>query len=148
MTQTIPESLTRTALPKRIYGRIGFPETSEGCWTWNGQRKSDGYGRIWFQGRMTLAHRAVYTLLVGEILEGLTLDHLCRVPWCVNPAHLEPCSVGENSLRGNTLAGVNARKTACDNGHPYTPETVYVWRGNRHCRICNRNRKREERARA
>ncbi len=40
-----------------------------------------------------------YLALVGPIHEA-TLDHLCRVRPCVNPAHLEPVSQRENVLRG------------------------------------------------
>ena len=31
---------------------------------------------------------SVYEWFVGPIPKGLQLDHLCRVPHCVNPAHL------------------------------------------------------------
>ena len=36
----------------------------------------------------------------GPVPEGMQLDHLCRVPGCVNPDHLEPVSAAENVRRG------------------------------------------------
>lgn len=45
------------------------------------------------------AHRHSYQSLVGSIPDGLHLDHLCRVPACVNPEHLEPVTLAENNRR-------------------------------------------------
>ena len=68
------------------------------CWDWLGG-KSNGYGRFWVEGRLVQAHRWAYETMVGPIPEGLTLDHLCRVRYCVNPSHLEPVTLGENIRR-------------------------------------------------
>lgn len=78
--------------------RIHKDET--GCWLWTGPLDRQGYGRLKRFNGNTLAHRAVYTLLVGPITYGLTLDHLCRVRHCVNPDHLEPVTHAENCRRG------------------------------------------------
>ena len=83
------------------------------CWIWQMAVSGTGYGRI--QGsrrRQTTsiqAHRAYYERYKGPIEPGKHLDHLCRVPLCVNPEHLEPVSNAENAQRGNT-----ARLTADD----------------------------------
>ena len=73
-------------------------EWSEGCWEWLGS-KSGNHGQVYFGGRATPAYRAVWMLMVGEIPDGLTLDHLCRNPGCVNPEHLEPCTLKDNVRR-------------------------------------------------
>jgi len=87
---------------------------------------------------MQYAHRFGYELLVGPIPTGLTLDHLCRVRTCVNPAHLEPVSIGENVLRGDTRPAANLKKTHCPRGHAYDAANTYIARGGeRHCRTCN-----------
>jgi hypothetical protein len=59
----------------------------------------DGYGRVWLYGGMVLAHRASFEAFVGPIPEGMEIDHLCYVPSCVNPEHLEPATRAENNRR-------------------------------------------------
>lgn len=34
------------------------------------------------------------------------------------------------------------KKSECKNGHPFTPENTYVYRGSQHCRTCRRERAR------
>ena len=76
----------------------------------------------------------------GPIPEGLTLDHLCRVRACVNPAHLEPVTLRENTLRSPSApTAINARKTECLRGHAFTPENTWVHRSRRCCRECKRS---------
>lgn len=73
---------------------------------------------------------------MGPIPEGLSLDHLCRVPLCVNPRHLEPVPLAENILRGTGPAANNLRKTTCVKGHPFdATRTGGRWR---RCSICQR----------
>jgi hypothetical protein len=66
---------------------------------WEGSTNGAGYGTVWFRGRTTSAHRAVYIEHVGEIGD-LELDHLCGVRGCVNPDHMEPVTHLENRRRG------------------------------------------------
>lgn len=74
-----------------------------GCWRWKASVDVKGYGRLRARGyRTKAAHRIVYSYLVGPIPDGKQLDHLCRVPSCVNPSHLEPVSNTENVRRGNS----------------------------------------------
>ena len=87
------------------------------------------------------AHRVSYQLVVGEIPEGLTLDHLCRNPSCVNPDHLEPVTTKENILRGVSKIAQQARQTHCKRGHPFDEENTMIVRGSaRQCRACNKAR--------
>lgn len=71
----------------------------KGCWIWQGSETGTGYGGIKWNGKSTVAHRVVYTLVKGEIPNGLFLDHLCNVKKCVNPDHLEPVTHRENIQR-------------------------------------------------
>jgi hypothetical protein len=64
---------------------------------------------------MRYAHRVVYEILVGPIPSGLQLDHICSVPWCVNPDHLEPVTAKENTRRGSTGQNMVA-KISCHCG--------------------------------
>jgi hypothetical protein len=91
-----------------------------------------------------MAHRHSYRLFVGEIPDGLFIDHLCRVRNCVNPAHLEPVTRKENILRGVGWAAENARKTACPLGHSLLDPKNLKWnRHGKYCRECARRQDRE-----
>lgn len=74
------------------------------CWIWQRYVNRTGYGRLKRSGKhgpAMLAHRWYYELHRGPIPAGLQLDHLCRNPRCVNPAHLEPVLPRVNARRGN-----------------------------------------------
>lgn len=105
-----------------------------GCWLWTGGTIR-GYGQYFYGNRTRRAHRVSYEALVGPITSE-TLDHLCRVRCCVNPGHLEQVSNRENVLRGNSIPGINSRKTACPRGHKYEGENLLLYRGFRYCRAC------------
>lgn len=134
------------AVEARWAKRIAVAQS--GCWEWTGPLQPNGYGITWMNGRRIVAHRALYAALVGQVPDGLELDHLCRVRCCVNPAHLELVTHGENVRRG--LKGYGAR-TTCKRGlHDITnPENVYVARttGNRQCLPCLRRSWRDKEAR-
>lgn len=123
-------------------------ERTDTCWRWIGNCHPDsGYGRMWFDRHDDRsAHRLAYEWSGHTIPEGLTIDHLCRNRWCVNPDHLEAVSRGENTLRGDSPFSINARKTHCWRGHEFTPENTMTYNRMRHCRECGRIRKRERRA--
>ena len=118
-------------------------EQSDGCWHWGGYKRKDLRGVV-----MYLAHRLAYELAVGRIPDNYVLDHLCSNPACVNPAHLEAVTQGENLARASTvISTVNRRKTHCPQGHEYTPENTRYDRKSRGCRTCGNERtKRYQRA--
>lgn len=113
-------------------------ERTDTCWLWTGCKQNAGYGVL--AGK--LVHRLSYERHVGPIPEGLTIDHLCRVRLCLNPAHLEAVTLAANVLRGESLPARNARRTHCPQGHPYDQANTYVnpKTGWRMCRVCNRER--------
>ena len=142
-----------TLLPNRI--RSKFVVDSSGCWLWTAAHDRGGYGRSYMNGKLILAHRLTYELLVGPIPKGLVIDHLCGNPPCVNPSHLEPVTHRENTQRWYYLHGMsrhNSKKTHCLRGHEYTVENTLVsyWheRKRRRCRICVNTQLRESRSRA
>lgn len=111
-----------------------------GCLLFTGSLDKDGYGMMGVKGIGTQrVHRLAYEVLVGPIPEGMEIDHLCRVRNCMEPAHLEAVTRRVNSLRSESFAAINARKTHCIHGHEFTPEnTYYRTPTHRQCRQCGR----------
>lgn len=86
--------MTRSAVLERL--SRAYVVDDSGCWLWTRSVQTAGYGQILVEGRRWLAHRLIYTLLVGEIPEGMVVDHVCRTRRCVNPAHLQVVTVKQN----------------------------------------------------
>lgn len=72
----------------------------DGCWQWNGYIDRNGYGMAWIEGKHRLAHRLFYAEYVGDLINGLTIDHLCKNRSCVNPDHLQQVTQSVNAKRG------------------------------------------------
>jgi hypothetical protein len=74
-------------------------EKTDTCWFWQ-RVQSSGYGSFRLtDGGSFVAHRYAYERMIGPIPTGWQLDHLCRTPACVNPAHLEAISPSAHSRR-------------------------------------------------
>lgn len=130
----------RPSVEARFFSQV--TENLDGCWIFD-KTNAKGYAAFTVDHRPVEGHRWNYQFLVGEVPAGLTLDHLCRVRSCVNPWHLEPVPHRVNILRGIGPAAVNARRTKCVNGHPFTSENTYLTPdGRRQCRTCRRVRDR------
>lgn len=111
---------------------IAFEIDDNGCYVWTGPLNSGGYGTAMYFGKLRTAHRAIWLDTVGQIADGLHLDHLCRNRACINPDHMEPVTAQENIRRGSSPT-----KTECKWGHSYTSEnTLRDRNGRRLCRIC------------
>ena len=108
----------------------------DGCWQWDMPNKSNGYGEFLVHYKRISAHRFSYEYFVGEIPDGLQIDHICRNRGCVNPNHLRVTSIAENVLSGVGITAINKRKTHCIRWHALKDGNVYLWRGKRNCRIC------------
>ncbi len=125
---------------ERFWNRV--QEDPSGCWIWRGALTTSGYGNLIVNGRPVLAHRFAYAEMCAEIPDGLVIDHLCRVPACVNPYHLDPVTIGVNTRRGLCGATTTARfrqQTHCKRGHPLSGDNVHITAlGYRVCRTCQR----------
>lgn len=64
-------------------------DEATGCWIWQLRLNEGGYGRMSYNGRTELAHRASYKIHCGPIEPGLYVLHQCDTRSCVNPAHLK-----------------------------------------------------------
>ena len=136
----------REVMCERLMARV---YRTDSCWLWLGPVDDEGYARMRVPGFPTklAAHRISYEVFVGRIPDGLTIDHLCRNPSCMNPKHLEPVPMVVNIKRGYGIGMRNAAKTACAKGHPYVPgsfieEQIGHGKVGRRCVICRRKRER------
>ena len=145
-------------MPKRIYTRRSLlerfeekymPEPNSGCWLWLASTNGHGYGQLAASpSRPRGAHRIAYELFRGPIPPNMTLDHLCRVRSCVNPAHLEAVPLRVNLIRGNGWSGRKARQTHCLRGHLLAAPNLNTTKdGGRQCRTCTNLRARRRKAR-
>ena len=116
-----------------------------GCWLGKGTIAPNGYGHFRVRGKGIYAHRFSYEIHKGKIPAGMTIDHLCRTPGCVNPFHLDLVTNAENIRRsGSTRSAIHASvlkrktKTTCKRGHPLNEVNTFIRKdGSRSCRLCN-----------
>lgn len=137
----------RISIEDRFWAKV---DKSGDCWLWTAAKNNQGYGVFGIPGnKKVLPHRFSYELVKGPIPLGLTIDHLCRTPLCVNPDHLEAVTHRVNNLRGASQAALNAQKTYCPKGHAYSGDNLFVWKNTwgwtRRCRTCKNQQQRERR---
>lgn len=127
--------------PSRFSTKI---DVTEDCWIWTRCKVVNGYGRYARHGARDIVypHRYVIELAHGlDVLDGMHVDHLCRVKACVRPDHLEVVTPGENLRRG--LAS-NEPSGWCRSGrHRWVPENISKSGKYRVCEPCRAERERE-----
>lgn len=132
----------------RFVDKLSIDEN--GCWQWQATLDRHGYGTFYL-GRNLAAHRVAYALIVGDIPDGLHIDHLCRNRACVNPTHLEAVPQRVNTLRGQAPSAVAFRESRCKQGHARSFENTYVNPNDprhRQCRICMKQARAKREGRA
>lgn len=113
------------------------------CWLWTGGKSRDRYGKVEYMGTPWTLHRLIWTMLVGDIPEGMEVDHLCKTRLCCNPDHLEVVTHQENMIRMRKSTG-RGDERRCHLGH--VDEWTRNSRGQYICNGCNRERVRKHRA--
>ena len=137
----LPVPGTSETFAARFFSWVDF---TGDCWEWTGA-KNKGYGVIGRGGRGTgieQAHRAMWTMLVGPIPDGLQIDHHCRNHICVNPDHLEPVTAAVNKERGFSPPRLHALRDTCSQGHPKDGRLGARGgkRTTRYCKTCARQK--------
>lgn len=104
------------------------------CWIWQLSLTSAGYGQLTPSdtGVRELAHRFYWRQENGWLPR--ELHHVCGVPACVNPAHLEP--VDDATHKRIHVAS----RTHCRRGHEYAVHGSKS--GRRRCLACKRDARR------
>lgn len=82
------------SVEERFWAKV---EKTDGCWLWKAAMRLNGYGCFNFKGRLESAHRVAYTLVKGDIPDGMVIMHSCDMRRCVNPAHLSLGTWQENT---------------------------------------------------
>lgn len=59
-----------------------------GCWLWTNSVDTHGYGHLFYDGKLRLAHRLMWELTHGPIPKLMHVLHRCDIPRCINPDHL------------------------------------------------------------
>lgn len=153
----------KVPVAERFWPKVDVRGPDE-CWPWLAYLDK-GHGRFIVmgddgRGHPIGAHRMAYQLAVGQIPEGMHIDHTCHTNdagcreakncqhrRCCNPKHLEPVTPDENRWRGRWAPTENAKRTHCQRGHEFTDENTYFpARGGRQCRECMRMRDRRRRS--
>jgi len=130
------ESILRTKYTqeqrlKSFWDRVLF---TTDCLEWIGAKNPRGYGLFWDGVHFVPAHRYILDLIKRKFDKALSIDHLCKNTSCVNPKHLDPCTIGDNVRRGE-----RANRTHCARGnHPLSGVNLYIHNGQRKCKECRR----------
>lgn len=125
-------TMIENSLDDRFWSKVDKTRT---CWIWVGALDNNGYGKYRLGTKTFAAHRLAYIDANTHIDDRKVLDHLCRVRPCVNPAHLEPVTIGENVVRGV----IARRRNMCVKGiHPMSGLNVYMnpTTGKPRCKAC------------
>jgi len=110
--------------PLRFIREIAVPYQGDDCLTWPFARITNGYGSVWYEGKVKYPHRIVCELAHGPAPSPRhEAAHSCGKghEGCVNPRHLRWATPKENNAdkvnHGTTLRGersARAKLSAAD----------------------------------
>lgn len=130
-------------LEQRFWEKV---DKTEECWNWTAATRNSGYGCIKVNGKVQDSHRLSWSLVNGDIQNGLFVLHRCDNRLCVRPDHLF-LGTQKDNMRDATSKGrmsvphddTLSRRTHCNYGHEFTPENTGTSKGYRRCKECNKN---------
>lgn len=138
-----PDDVYRAYWVARVRSRVKISES--GCWIWQGNLSSRGYGQTQYRGKTKSVHRQLYKVLHDVSLSTKQyVCHRCDERKCCNPDHLFLGTQSDN-MADSVRKGRHAEQsvTHCPRKHPYNEANTYVTpSGARNCKVCMRARMR------
>ena len=140
----------KTELCERFRAKVNkngplMPRMKACCHEWLAGCSKDGYGIFHPENRLTVyAHRWAYERVRGSIESGKEIHHRCENRRCVRIGHLQKVT---RKTHPDCGPAINASKTHCPYGHPYSGENLIIRPRNgglhRQCRKCKDAKNRE-----
>jgi hypothetical protein len=123
-----------TERQKKNFWQMVSVAPKDGCWNWEGYISPSGYGQFSIMQKSYKAHRVALVINGVKLIDGYTVDHVCRNRRCVKPTHLRQISFADNILCGESFSAKNKRKTHCPKGHELVRQG---WSNRRYCPTCD-----------
>lgn len=93
------------SLEKEIIRFENSYEKKGDCLLWGKYLDKDGYGSFYFRKKLRKAHRVAFFLKMGNIPDGMVIDHLCKNRNCVAVGHLRVVTRLQNTMENSRSVG-------------------------------------------